>query len=182
MRLVAGVLLVLVIAAWVVWQGLQPQQGMQAMPAWRAPQLSTVAAIDISGPGMARVHLARKGDGWQLNGKVAADARAVRHLLDDLQQMRPIRMVTGGHAHDAELELGSKAVQLTLADASGKVVDRFEIGKQGTDLISTYVRHQGEDAVMAMNRALLWQVKRLPDAWQAKQAAPHPKPRAAKAS
>jgi len=75
--------------------------------------------------------------------------------------------VTQGHNHDTELELGDKTVVLTLTGKGGAPLDVFHIGKQGTDLISTYVRRAGEPAVMAMDRALLWQVKRLPNAWQA---------------
>jgi len=170
MRIIAAILVLLALAGWVVWQAVQPQQAAQAMPEWQSPLLADVQLVTITGPGMTAVQLVRHGDGWQLNGEMAADGTAVRHLLDDLQQMRPIRMVTSGHAHDAELELGNRAVVVKLEGEKGAVIDAFEVGKQGTDLISTYVRRPGASAVMAMDRALLWQVKRLPKAWQAASA------------
>lgn len=177
MRIVAALLLVAALVGLVLWQGMQPQRAMQAMPAWQSPQLARVDTIKIAGPGMAKVVLTHQSSGWRLNGKTAADGKAVQHLLDDLQRMRPVRMVTAGHTHDAELDLGARAVVVTLAAKDGQRIDAFEIGKQGPDLITTYVRRVGQPAVMAMDRALLWQVKRLPEAWQApKSPTPKAKP------
>jgi len=164
------VVAILLVAGWAVWQAGRPSEGMQTMPSWEAPQLAAATTVAIGGAGLD-VQLARADSGWQviIDGKpVAANGEAVDRLLHDLQAMRPVRVVAHSHAHDTELHLdAAQAVRVTVKDAGGKSLLELAVGGQGSDLVSTYLRRGDEAAAVAVDRALLWQLKRAPAAWKA---------------
>ena len=169
-------LAILLLAGWALWQAGQPSAGSQSLPAWPQPELSKAADIRIDGDGIA-VHLQHGDHGWDVDAgtaAVAADAKAVQQLTNDLEDMRPVRVVARDASHDAELHLTpDKAIRVLVKDGTGKVLLDLAVGAQGSDLVTTCVRRAGETQVVAVDRALLWQLKRLPAGWQApKEAAP----------
>jgi hypothetical protein len=167
---VATVAVLLGIGAWGLMRWQQPPQGLQAMPAWPAVVPAKVADIVLraSGPAVTRVHLARNGQGWQVQlgkGWQDADGQAVTDMLGTLATMRPDRIVTRNPAHDAELHVTDGADRITLKGADGSVMLDLLVGKPGPDLVSTYVRLVGKPAVLSIDRALDWQVRRPASAW-----------------
>lgn len=97
-----------------------------------------------------------------------ADAEAVQHLLQNLAAMQVVRVVAHHHAHDASLALDeAQAIGLSVQDKQGKVLLRMQIGKSATDMLSTYVRIDEQEEVLAVDQALVWQVRRMRDAWLA---------------
>ncbi|MDQ6955812.1 MAG: DUF4340 domain-containing protein [Mariprofundaceae bacterium] len=100
------------------------------------------------------------------HGDLAVQNAALR-LLDDLAGMQVIRVVTRKHDYDADLGLLNRGVRVQCLDAQDVVLLDIRVGKQGSDLLSTYVRRAGNDAIVAVNRALVWQVRRSKKAWKA---------------
>lgn len=168
------VIVILLLAGWAVWQSGRSDEGLQSMPGWTPPSLSKATDIAIEGSGIA-VHLHRDGasagKGWMVDvagQPAAANADAVNQLIGDLQSMRPVRVVAHSAAHDADLHLDAgHAIDLRVKDASSTMLLDLRVGGQGTDLVSTYVRRAGHPEVLAVNRALLWQLKRAPSGWKA---------------
>lgn len=162
-----GVIGAMILAAcgWFLWQHEEPTQASQRMPDWVSINSAQVSSITMQKNNEAAIELHRQGDSWTVNGQ-PADAEAVRRLLDDMAAMRPVRVVTRKRDHDAELGLDAHGTRLTLKDASGQVLLDATVGKQGANLISTYLRRQGEDAVLAVNKPLVWQLNRPAKGWE----------------
>ena len=163
------VVVLLGIGAWGLMRWQQPPQALQAMPAW--PVVVPARAVDIvlraAGPGMQPVHLVKRGKAWQVQdgkGWQDADGQAVADMLGTLAAMRPDRIVTRNPAHDAALRVGDDADRITVKTADGVMLELL-VGKPGPDLVSTYVRLAGKPAVLSVNRALDWQVRRPISAW-----------------
>jgi hypothetical protein len=172
------VVILLGIGTWGLMRWQQPPQGLQAMPAWPVLVPAKVADIVLRavGPGMQPVHLVKRGKAWQVqDGKVwqDADSQAVADMLGTLAAMRPDRVVTRKPAHYAALRVGDGADRITLRNADGVVMLDLLVGKPGPDLVSTYVRLAGTPAVLSVDRALDWQVRRPVSAWL--KAKPHAK-------
>lgn len=169
-RGIAITLLLLAVAAWTTWQGMQPAGAPQAMlPQWPVVHANNVARIAIKVSPEERVGLEKKDGTWMLMRKkqVPASARDVRRLVDDLSGMRAIRVVSRNRTHDDALQVGDKGVAVALFDRGGNKLLDIVVGKQGSDLLSTYVRLAGAPEVVAVDRALVWQVRRSPSSWQA---------------
>lgn len=171
------VVVLLGIGVWGLMRWAEPPEALQAMPSWPAvvPAKVTNIVLHAAGPGMSPVHLERRGKTWRVReGKhwQDADAQAVADMLGTLATMRPDRVVTENPAHDAELRVTDAANRITLKDAQGAVVLDLLVGKPGPDLVSTYVRLAGKPAVLSVNRALDWQVRRPASAWL--KPKPHP--------
>ncbi len=121
----------------------------------------------------AAILLSRSGERWQLSGggekggEQRADTDAVLHLLDDLASMEIIRVVTRNPEHYERLQLASGATRVTLKGKDDAILLDLLVGKQGSDLISTYLRIVDKPEVLAVNRVLLWQVKRSYQGWKA---------------
>ncbi len=173
MKRVAGFLLpgilILGLLVWAGWRFSQPARAPQeGMPSLAAMDTTRVAAIVIK-PGAGKpVRLEKHKGGWILAGRkpTPADRDYIGQLLDDLATMRIIRVVTHTHAHDAELGL-DRGVHVRLLDAGNTPLLDIMVGKQASDLISTYVRKKGKPEVLAVDRALVWQISRPTDAWKA---------------
>lgn len=131
-------------------------------------QVADVTRIEIL-HGKDALMLERQGDHtWRLGGK-PADAQAVQQLLEDLKQMQVERIVAWNAAHDRELGLDdAEARDVRLYASDGSMLWQCRIGRQARDLTSTYLRVQGDDRALAVDRALRWQVLRTPDIWLAK--------------
>ena len=153
---------VLLLTAVFVWQkyALSPQDS------WIAINKQDIVKILITRDD-AQIVLSREHDQWYLPGHILAAQDAVSHLLDDLVTMQVVRVVTKNHQHDETLGLLQGHVLVQCLDAQGSMLLNITIGKQGSDLLSTYVRRDGDDAVVAVNKVLVWQVKRSAKTWQA---------------
>jgi len=164
MRAAVWVLL-LVLMGWSAWQFSQPALAPQAHAVVKTPDISKIAAIELAPAFGAHVRLKKQDGTWMVAGS-PANTESVQHLLDDLVAMRVIRVVTHTHTHDDALGI-NKGVKLTLLDQAGVALFTLTAGKQGSDLISTYVRIGQAAEVLAVDKSLVWQIKRAPDSWKA---------------
>ncbi len=159
-------LFVLGAAGWFFWQQEDDHRAPQAMNAWQTVDTARATRVEIRNNAEEPVILTRQGEQWMLGGAKPADGQAVQRLLDDLARMRPTRVVTRKREHDAELGLDAKGTHIVLKDAGGETLFDAIIGKQGANLVSTYLRLQGQDVVYAMDKALVWQVRRPARGWE----------------
>ncbi len=164
----ASILLLLATAFFV--QKSDHKEVQQAMPLWSEVESSHVARINITVAASETIELQQTKNGWQLNGKNEADAEAVKRLLNDLSSMRPVRVVTRKHQHDKALRLDKKGIHVLLFNADGRKVFDAMVGKQGANLLSTYLRLRGSDVVLAVDQSLNWQLHRSLDDWKASHA------------
>ena len=164
------------LAGVVIWLASRPDAAPQKMPELAGFAVGTVHTIEIiQGDGLA-VTLKRHDSDWQLQAgsgnESRADDEAVTHLLTDLASMKPVRVVTRNPNQYEKLKVGSGATKVTLKDQLGGVLFAVLIGKQGSDLLSTYIRIADKPEVLAVNRSLLWQVSRPLDGWKTNEADP----------
>ncbi|MDQ6976338.1 MAG: DUF4340 domain-containing protein [Mariprofundaceae bacterium] len=139
----------------------------QKIPIWSPIEVSDVATIKITMAAKETIVIHWAAGEWQLNDHVKADHEAVERLLKDLAEMRPVRVVTRKHKHDEKLRLDAKSgVHLLLLDAADRDIFNAMVGKQGANLLSTYLRLQGSDVVIAMDKSLNWQVYRSIHDWE----------------
>ncbi|MDX8401198.1 MAG: DUF4340 domain-containing protein [Mariprofundaceae bacterium] len=172
MRRAAVLLLILVLGAWAWWKAGQPARGPQTLPTWPAVEADAVRVVEIAREGAPTIRLERADDGWTVRAEGeahAADAAAVRHLIEDLTAMRPVRVVSRGTGHDRALGLAPASrvhVRLLGADGDAPLLELW-IGSQAADLVSTHVRLGDEGPVVAVGRTLRWQVMRSSRGWRA---------------
>ncbi|MDQ6979181.1 MAG: DUF4340 domain-containing protein [Mariprofundaceae bacterium] len=171
MKQVIVAVVIIALGAVFFWQKEDTSQAQQQMPAWATIDAKQVNSMELRQAGKAPIVLKRSGTQW-LVGKTPADVTAVERLLQDLSSMQPVRVVTRKRSHDADLGLDAQGVAILLSDSAGKHLLDATLGKQGANLLTTYLRPQGSDVALAMNKALNWQIHRSADAW--KQAAPAP--------
>lgn len=169
MKVISVVLLILLLAGLYLWQEDRPQHRVQSMAKWPLFAQSKVTDIRVIHHDGEEIIL-HKRDVWMLAEQLA-DAEAVQHILNDLQQMKPIRVVSRNVKQYARLEVNEGATRVILSGEGVTFLDAY-IGKQGSDLISTYVRLHDSQEVVAVNKALVWQVNRQPDSWQKKESSP----------
>lgn len=162
--------LILSLVALVLWLASRPDAASQQMPEMAGFASDRAQSIEIAREESSTIRLKRSDAGWQLQADVgewrAANSDAVSHLLNDLAAMKPIRVVTRNPAQHQKLKVGPKAVRVTLKDQHEVLLLEVLIGKQGSDLLSTYVRMAGQHEVLAVDRSLVWQVSRPLDGWQ----------------
>ena len=167
---------VLLLLGMVLWLASRPDAASQQMPEIAGFVSDRVQTIEIAGGEASPIRFKRMGAGWQLLMNAGewhdANGDAVSHLLNDLAAMKPIRVVTRNPEQHQRLKVGSKAIRVTLNDQHGVVLLEVLIGKQGSDLLSTYVRMAGQHEVLAVDRSLVWQVSRPLDGWQGREALP----------
>jgi len=158
--------ILLILIGWSAWQFSKPEHAPQAL--LKTLDIKKVHAIALTPAHSSHIHLEKQQNQWMLSGKpaVPANGESVRHLLADLAAMHIIRIVTHTHAHDNELGM-SKATKLILSDKSGIRLLDLTVGKQASDLMSTYVRIGQAPEVFAVDKALIWQVRRDSHAWKA---------------
>jgi len=157
--------ILLLLIGWSAWQFSKPEHAPQ--PLLKALDIKQIHAITLTPVHSTTIRLEKQQDKWMLSGKpvVPVKSEAVQRLLHDLAAMHIIRVVTHTHAHDSELGM-NKATKLVLSDNSGIRLLDLTIGKQGSDLISTYVRIGQKPEVFAVDKALIWQVRRNINAWK----------------
>ncbi|HKJ83268.1 MAG TPA: hypothetical protein VJ961_04520 [Mariprofundaceae bacterium] len=169
LRIVAIILLLVAVAGWAVWRGVQPSGAPQAsLPEWPAIH-SAVDRVEIRPPSGATVRLEKKDGKWMLmrDKPVAANDKFVEHLIDDLVNAHVIRVVSRNRDHDEALQVGQQGVSVRLFGQDGKPLLDLVVGKQGNDLLSTYVRRVGKPETVAVDKALVWQVRRGISSWKA---------------
>jgi len=184
MKMLAALIVVAVLASWALWMQMRPQSAPQNLPAWSSFESAEVRDISISGAGFPLTHLQQQGKHWLLldgeaNGAekhgVAANDEAVNHLLASLADMRLVRVVTHHAEHFPRLGLDeATGIHVVLRDKHGSILLDILVGKPAVDLISTYVRRQGVNEAVTVNRSLSWQLKRTHDTWQAPPESPEP--------
>jgi len=158
----------LLLAGVALWLASRPESAPQQMPEMVRFDVDAVASIALVAGEGEKVMLSRSDGRWLLAEGEPADEDAVSHLLNDLATMRVVRVVTRSFEHHERLQMDVRqASRVTLSDAGGKPLLELFIGKQGTDLISTYLRLADAPEVLAVDKALLWQVKRSYQGWQA---------------
>lgn len=177
MKMIIASFVVLSLVAFFFWQKEDQQVARQTMSDWSVIDENKVARISIKAASDSEVVFQYTEQSWVfLDDGSAADGEAIARLLSDLTQMKAVRVVTRTRKHDDDLGFTARSVQLKLSDAAGKVLLDVSVGKQGANLISTYVRLRGEDSVLAVNKALTWQIHRSRDAWKKKDAIPDKTP------
>jgi hypothetical protein len=149
------------------WHALQkPVYQPQDLPDWATIDASMIDRIIIQNSGMDGLVLSQKQGQWYVQGSALANQQAVTHLRDDLAEMRPTRILTYGHKHDAELGFAPVSTHVQCLDKQGNLLLDIEVGKQGSNLLSTYVRRVGSDTIVAVDKILLWQLKRTKGGWK----------------
>lgn len=166
MKKVVVALAILLLAGAVLWLAAQPESAGQRMPTMVRFDQKSVDAISISGVAPEAVILKRTGEKWLLQGGKEAEGTAVEHLLNDLATMQIVRVVSRSPANDESLGFGKGSVQVVLTGGDRELLG-VTIGKQGSDLISTYLKLAGRPEVLAVDKTLLWQVKRPAEGWAA---------------
>jgi len=151
----------------VVWMVQKPMGHMQSMPAWSKIGMENIVKIGIQKTGNEPISMYLKQGKWHVSNGDLAVQDAVLRLLHDATAMQPIRVVTRNHDHDAGLGFLGRAIRLQCWDGQGAMVVDIRVGKQGSDLISTYIRRAGDAAVIAVDKALVWQLSRSQQAWHA---------------
>ena len=180
--------LILLLIGMVFWLASRPDSAPQKMPELVHFNPADVFSITLKQEAVGVVSLLRSGEKWQLagglqgEGKEAANADAVLHLLDDLAGMAIIRVVTRSPENYERLQIGlekmgstktgSGSTQVTLKGKDGNMLLNLFVGKQGSDLISTYVRMADTPEVLAVNRVLVWQVRRSYQGWKTRASTP----------
>lgn len=157
---------ILFLAGAVLWLSSRPESASQRMPELVRFDPASIDSITLGGGGVEELELKRAGDFWLMPDQQKADSSAVQHLLDDLATMEIVRVVTRNPENYSDLGIGKDSVRVALS-AGGRELPGIEIGKQGSDLISTYLRIGDMPEVLAVNRTLLWQVRRAKDGWRA---------------
>jgi len=167
MKKIAWIALFLLLLWMILWMWQQPASQSQRMDAWSDIAVENIVQVMLQKVGDEDITLTLQQGKWRLaNGDLAVQD-AVLRLLDNLSTMQVIRVVTQTHQHDADLGLLKRGVIVQCLDAQGVVLLDMTVGKQGSDLLSSYIRRNGDDAVVAVNKTLVWQVKRSKKAWKA---------------
>lgn len=166
MRYALAALGLVALLAGAIWYGMRPSTATQQLPATPVIKAADVAVVQISMSGNT-LRLHRENGTWLAGDGERANGAAVEGLLADFATMRPLRLLTRNSERYSELGLGEEAVRVTLTGSSGNVVADLYVGKQGADILSTYIRYAGMDAVLAVDRTLVWQVRRTREDWLA---------------
>lgn len=166
MKKAAWVVFFLVLLWAILWLWQQPAAQSQRVDGWSDMiAVEDIVKMTIQKQAGKKITLTLQQGKWRLsNGDLAVQDAALR-LLDDLTGMQVIRLVTRKHDYDADLGLLHRGVEVRCLNAQGVVLLDVMVGKQGSDLLSTYVRRVGDDAIVAVDKALVWQVRRGRKAW-----------------
>jgi len=166
------VIAALLLSCWVLWQWLQPVAAPQSMPELTRFNQDQIKRVSLNVGSREVLSLLFQDDVWLLgdDSLARADENAVFRLLDDLRDMEPLRVVTRNPERHQRLQVHEGSTRLVLKDDSDHVLLDVYVGKQGSDLISTYIRLANSPEVVAVDRALAWQVRRSPGAWKVAEA------------
>ena len=167
MKKIAFILLIATLLTTYLWQKDRPTHAVQTISSWSTVDPSLVTGISISNDAEENIILHKK-EAWMLGDKTA-NQEAIERMLEHLHEMRPIRVVTRNPKQYARLSVSDQSARIRLTDKKDHVLLDIHIGKPGSDLISTYVRLRHEKEVIAVNKALVWQVNRTKESWQAQE-------------
>lgn len=161
----AAIAILLVLLALVIIQKM-PDETLQTLPELPKVQVSKVSTFALIQHGQEMLKAVRNGELWLLDGDTQKpmNASLVDRFLHDLEQMRPKRIASRKVDHHHRFEVADAGVQVQLFEASRKVLDVW-VGKTATDLRSTYIRLEGSEVVLTVDKVLTWQVKRTKEAW-----------------
>lgn len=155
----------------VIWLASRPDSAPQVMPEMVRFNPDAVYALTLTNGGEVSVSLLRDDSRWKLEGvegeQEDADADVVQRLLDDLASMKIVRVVTRNPEHYEKLRVTTGSTRVLMKREGGDTLLDLFIGKQGSDLISTYLRLADRPEVLAVDRTLLWQVRRPYQDWKA---------------
>ncbi|OIO73135.1 MAG: hypothetical protein CO186_03410 [Zetaproteobacteria bacterium CG_4_9_14_3_um_filter_49_83] len=169
MKLLSILVVLALLVAYTVMQ--RSEKSVGDVPRAMALEQTLVYGITLRSDFQPEVVLKRQGDAWTLSDSTPANEELVQRLLSDLADMHVSRIVARSGSHDLELGLSAKdAVHLILQDEHGQTLMQLDIGRQGGDLLSTFVRYGGDEKVLAMDKSLVWQVRRNRDGWKQVQA------------
>jgi hypothetical protein len=174
MKKVSFMILLLVLLAGLVWQQ-SPTETAQSLPTLPTIQASEVASFEIQRHQETLLYAELVAKDWLLvNDEVQAKLKGnnVEQLLFDVQNMRAKRVASHKAEHHARFSVAEDDTKLILRNHNGERMLSILIGKPATDLMSTYIRLQGEDIVITVDKILTWQVNRTQDAWLSKEESP----------
>jgi len=165
MKLISILLVLALLIAYGVMQ--RSEKSVGEVPGTVAFEQANVHGITLHSDFQADVVLVRHDDAWKLADDTPANAELVQRLLSDLAAMQVSRIVARSNSHDLELGMAKEdAVHLTLNDTQGQPLLTLDVGRQGGDLLSTFVRYVGDQKVLAVDKSLVWQVRRNLDGWR----------------
>ncbi len=127
-----------------------------------------VSQVQLKSPD-GSLTLSKEGDSWTVpvNGVdfPAAESR-IQGLVDHLVGLKRIQTVTQNPEEWGTFEVGKDAPRrLALLDAQGKAVADLLIGKEGTGGQGTYVRIQGSDTVILVDKSFDYYLNVTPKFW-----------------
>jgi hypothetical protein len=114
------------LAAVVVSLRQKPERGITRI-GFASVDTAAIDRVEVAGP--KPVTLIKKGEAWQLENGKAADADAVKRLLEAIPKVVSSTQVTRDSARFAELEVDEQKGTRVKASAAGKVVAEFTVGK-----------------------------------------------------
>ncbi|MDX8397282.1 MAG: DUF4340 domain-containing protein [Mariprofundaceae bacterium] len=145
--------------------GLFISQNSQQQGLWSEVKFEQINRVSLQSGFQSDIELELNDSVWQLSDGQKVRQDYVLRLLDDLLSMQQVRLVSHDHDHDKVLGLQYELVHIQCLDAAGKILFSVDVGKQASDLVSTYVRLGGQDQVISVNKTLVWQVRRRMSAW-----------------
>src|SRR5437016_3534036 len=132
--------------------------------------------ITIDTPGKAKTVLGRKDGNWTIAGRnnAPADSRAIRRLIDTLQNERVTRFVEDVASNLPKYGLDKPTIQLTFSSFASENTAESEAGEQPFAALAfgkaegdnVYARLADEPFVVAVHRGLVDQISPDPLQWQ----------------
>ena len=132
--------------------------------------------ITIDTPGKAKTVLGRKDGNWTIAGRnnAPADSRAIRRLIDTLQNERVTRFVEDVASNLPKYGLDKPTIQLTFSSFASENTAESEAGEQPFAALAfgkaegdnVYARLADEPFVVAVRRGLVDQISPDPLQWQ----------------
>jgi hypothetical protein len=145
-----------------------------AIPVQTLPAVTsgTVQRIAIHAPGEKQVTLTRSAGKWYTNveKKYEADQSAVTQILSAIDEPIDAKVVSSNPDSYGDYEVSETSGTKVKIFTTGKTEPALDlvVGKDGPSAFSTYVRMDGEDAVLNAHASLSMTFKR-PDGWRNKQ-------------
>ena len=132
--------------------------------------------ITIDTPGKAKTVLGRKDGNWTIAGRnnAPADSRAIRRLIDTLQNERVTRFVEDVASNLPKYGLDKPTIQLTFSSFASENTAESKAGEQSFAALAfgkaegdnVYARLADEPFVVAVHRGLVDQISPDPLQWQ----------------
>lgn len=87
------------------------------------------------------------GDGVALETEFKADSKKVFDIIEKLKNLQAKSLASMNPEKQSIYQVGGLAKHIKLFDANGGKIADLYIGKEGSDMFTTYVRRDGEDEV-----------------------------------